>query len=280
MSLSWPEPMWRNRLRVLVGSDRLMLSSYRRGLLPTLMREECIPVTAAAGEEAWRAAMAALPAALAPSLTDRPDVTVVLSNEFVRPLLLPANAALRTPQEWTALARHRLTAVHGEAVQDWLVRVAETTPGGPRIACAMDRGLLDAIDEHLAGSGAHLASVQPYLMTAYNQLQSLIGNESCWLVIEEAGCLTLSLLQQGQWQAIRRRWVDPDWCDELPDILARKAAMLALDQPCQRAIVCSRRPAGDSGTRWPPGAASPFQISLQSLDYDSLALSLSPPHHH
>lgn len=267
--MSWPDPMWRNQLRILVGGSRVLLNSYRRGLLPSQMREDCVSVSPQPGAEPWRAALAALPGAMAPSLAERPDVTVVLSNQFVRYVLLPPNPALQTPQEWNALARHRFTAIHGEVTNDWLVRVSETAPEGARIASAIDIGLLDALDDCFAGSGAHLSSVQPYLMTAFNHVQPQLGRAPCWLVIEEEGCLTLSLLAAGRWEALRSRWVDAGWEAELPRLLARKQALLGLDEPCRRAILCSTGTA-DARTVLPDGHG----LELQRVDYDRIALNL------
>lgn len=250
----------------MLGADALTLSAWRRGFRPTLVREESIALHARPGAAPWQAAIEALPVALAPSLAERPEVTVILSNHFVRYALLPWNDTLKTAQEWTDLARHRLSAIHGDAVNGWLVRVAETHPQGPRIVSAIDKGLLEALDDQLCGSGVMLKSVQPYLTTAFNQAQKEIARESCWFVIEDSGCLTVSLLLDGRWYAIRSGWVDERWTDSLPDILERKAAMLALQQPCNRAIVCTRQYVD---------AARHASLRLQTLDFTKLAMALS-----
>jgi hypothetical protein len=264
--------LWRNHLRVVLGTDRLTLSAYRRGLRPALLREESIPLRCAAGPAAapWRAAVEALSAALAPSAAERPEVTVILSNQFVRYALLPWNPALKSADEWTALARHRLAGIHGEGINDWLVRVSETVHQGARVASAVDCELLDALDDKVTGSGCHLKSVQPYLMTAYNQIQRQmelgeIGRDSCWFVIEESGCLTVSLMRNGDWQALRSRWVDEHWQASLPEILERKAALLSLEEPCNQAIVCTQQ-------AFDPALHG--RLRTHALDYDKLALAI------
>jgi len=262
-------PLWRNQLRILLGADRLVLSGYRRGLNPALVREESIPLQArpdARNDSApWRAAVEALPGALVPSRAERPDVTVVLSNHFVRYALLPWNPALKTAEEWMALARHRMSAVHGDAVNDWLIRIAETTPQGPRIVSAVDKALIEELDDRFMGSGASLGSVQPFLMTAFNHIQPLLGNEACWFVTEDAGCMTVALMREGQWQAIGSRWVDERWSTCLPEILARKSAMLALEEPINEAIVCTR-------AQFDPGMHA--MLNTRTVNYDRLAMML------
>lgn len=259
-------PLWRNHLRILLGADRLVLSGYRRGLVPAQTREDSIALQPRSGAAPWRAAMDVLTPALAPSLADRPDATVVLSNHFVRYALLPWNPALKTREEWMALARHRLSSIHGEAVNDWLIRVAETAPQGPRIASAVDKVLLDELDDRFQGTGIALSSVQPFLMTAFNRIQPMLGRDPCWFVIEEAGNLTVSLMREGRWQAIRSRWVDERWSATLPEILERKSAMLALDEPCNRAIVCTRHAFDPAMHR---------SLNARAVSFDQLALSLN-----
>jgi hypothetical protein len=84
-----------------------------------------------------------------------------------------------------------------------------------------------------------LVSVQPFLMTAFNRVRTLIGKQSCWLVLEERGRLTLALLNRGGWHAIRSRRVDERWQGLLPEILQREEALLGLEEPCTQAYVHS-----------------------------------------
>jgi hypothetical protein len=115
--------------------------------------------------------------------------------------------------------------------------VSETAPRGPRIACAADKALLEALDEKLGAARVDLASVQPFLMSAFNRMRRRIGNAPCWLAIAEPGRLTLALLRGGAWRAIRSRRIDAHWRASLHEILEREAALLALGRPCKQVIV-------------------------------------------
>lgn len=232
--------LWRDQVRLGVGPDRLVLAAYRRGVHPRLVRKDILRVDAADAADAavpWQAAIDAVPSSLAGLATQRPDVSVVLSNMFVRYALLPWNPALRTEAEWLALARHRLESVHAESAGQWEVRVTETMRGGPLVACAVEQSLLDALEAKISEGRARLLSVQPYLMAAFNRLRHKISNQSCWLVIEEPGCLLLVLIQRGSWVSIRNRRVDERWREEFPEILERESALLALGEPCTEIVV-------------------------------------------
>jgi hypothetical protein len=186
----------------------------------------------------WRAALEALPAILKSS-TSR-DASVVLADQFVRYALLPWNEAVKTQEQWLALARHRFSALHGATAAAWDVKVTETAPHGSRLACAVDRELIESIASAFVAANVNLVSVQPFLVAAFNRIRQQIGNGSCWIVVEEPGRLTLALIQRGAWVAIRSRRSDERWRIVLPEILERESAFLGLDKPCTRVIVCAQ----------------------------------------
>jgi hypothetical protein len=228
--------LWLNHLRIGLCPDRLVLTGYRRGLRPAINSKDVIRLESSPAAH-WQAAADSLLPAIAACGAHKPRVTIVLSNHFVRYSLLPWNSTLTTKDEWLALARQRFAVVYGNAGDDWAFRVSETAPTGPRIVAATEQALLDAVAARIAQSGATLASVQPYLMVAYNRVRSALGAERCWLVIGEPGRLTLALIEDGVWRAVRSRVVDDRWRTELPAILERESAVLALEQPCTQAVI-------------------------------------------
>jgi len=230
--------LWRNHLRISLCADRLVLAGYARGLRPGKPKGNVMPVQVLPNAEEWRGAVEALPEVL--SAHKNHDVSVVIADQFVRYVLLQWNAALKTDAQWMTLARHRLTAVHGAAAADWDIKLTETAPMGPRLACAVDRELIQALEAKFVAANARLVSVQPFLVTAFNHIRKTIGKDSCWLVIEEPGRLTLAFIQRGVWVAIRSRRSDHRWRETLPELIERESAFLALSEPCTRVIVCAQ----------------------------------------
>jgi hypothetical protein len=238
----------RNQLRVGLCPDRLILAAYRGGRHRAIVKSEIVPVdgprevgpnrrSSDQPFRNWQAAVDALPSALAALKPEKAQVTVILSNHFVRYAVLPWNAALKSADEWLAFARHRLENVHGPAATDWDVRVSATAPQGSRVVSAVDRALLDAVSARVAEGGAALVSVQPHLMAAFNRVHSRLESTTCWLLIDEPGRLTLALIQDGAWHSIRSRRVEGDWRHQLPEILERESAALALAVPCTDVVV-------------------------------------------
>jgi hypothetical protein len=214
------------------------LSAERLVLRASKSRNAVVALQVNPNEVDWRAAVDAIPQVLAGHKNH--DVSVVLADQFVRYALIPWNAALKTEEQWLTLARHRLTAVHGAPAADWDLKLTETAPQGPRLACAVDRALLGELAAKFVSANMRLSSVQPFLVAAFNRIRGTVGNGSCWLVIEEPGRLTLAFIQRGVWVAIRSRRADQGWRAMLPEIIERESAFLALSEPCTRVIVCAQ----------------------------------------
>ena len=247
--------LWRNHLRISLAPDRLVLRANKS-------RTSAVPVQIDPNVAEWRAAVEALPGVLA--AYRQHDVGVVLADQLVRYALLPWNAALRTDDQWLALARHRLAVVHGAAANDWDVKLTATGPNAPRLACAVDRALLGELAAKVAQSDARLVSVEPFLVAAFNRIRRTVGGGSCWLVIEERGRLTLAFIQRGVWVAVRSRRADRGWRAALPDLIERESSFLALSEPCTRIVVCAQ---DDFDAKMHQA------LRTQAVDYKELALA-------
>ena len=241
--------LWRNKkLRIGIAPDRIYLTGAKS-------------VELAANDGSWTEPVAALGAALAGR---KGEAAVVLADQFVRYALLPHNDAVKSPEQWLALARHRFGALHGAIAAEWEVKVTQTAPLGARMACAVDRELIEQLAGVFVAASVKLISVQPFLVAAFNRIRQTVGNGSCWIVVEEPGRLTLALLQRGAWVAIRSRRSDERWRMVLPEILERESAFLGLDQPCTRVIVCAQG-------EFDPEMHQSWRA--QSLSYRDLALA-------
>jgi hypothetical protein len=130
------------------------------------------------------------------ALGKRVDVSVVLSNHFVRYAVLPPQDGSATPEEEIALARFHFTKIHGERVKGWEVRVSEG------LACAIDTALLEGLKSCFVKTKPRLASVQPALMAAYNRARRRIPREGAWLVLSESERTCLARLAPQGWASV------------------------------------------------------------------------------
>lgn len=179
MSLLWPE-----RVTVSLEPHRVMVG------------KRAVDADPEYGAEPWHGALEALRREAA-AWRKRIDVSVVLSNHFVRYAVLPPQDGAATAEEEIALARFQFTRIHGERVKGWEVRVSE------ELACAIDTALLEGIRSAFPHSGkARLVSVQPFLMTAYNRTRARIPREGAWLLLAEAGRTCLARIAPKGWASI------------------------------------------------------------------------------
>jgi hypothetical protein len=241
--------LWRNReLRIGLAPERVYVSGAKSIDLP-------------ANDGGWAAPLQAVPEVLKGRSG---TASVVLADQLVRYALLPHNEALKSDAQWAALGRHRFSVLHGPRADEWEVKIASTAPRGARLAVAVDKALIHGLIRIFHGQGVKLASVQPFLIAAFNRIRRRVGNGSCWIVVEETGRLTLALIQRGVWLAIRARRSDARWRKALGEILERESAFLGLSQPITRVLVCAQGAFdAELNEHW----------RAEAMDYRELALS-------
>jgi hypothetical protein len=216
--------------RVLIGLAPSSLACVRieGGLRPRIAEKRAVDCDAQSGAEPWRGAVAAL-AGLAASLKDRrSSVSVVLSNHFVRYALVPRSEGLDRDAENLAFARYCFGKIHGERSKGWEVRLSESESGSARIAGAIDAELLQAIGACFpAGGKARLASVQPYLMSAFNQWRAIVGSGPAWMLLVEPQRACLAHLENGRWDAVRNTRGEFEGPEQWAELLDRERHLVA-----------------------------------------------------
>jgi hypothetical protein len=208
--------LWPERLLISLAPDEVALLRLARGLRPRILSKQALECDPAFGAAPWQGAVATLGAALEPLRGERLDATVVLSNHFVRYALVRPEAALAGPAEQLGLARFQFARIYGERAKGWDVRLSPARRGAPRLASALDAGLVPAIRACFArGAKLRLLSVQPYLMAAFNCWRAAIGQADGWLLLLEPQRACLALQAGHRWaavQTLRGAYADPeDW---------------------------------------------------------------------
>ena len=242
-------PWLREELRIVLCPHQVMLLPVRRtltmrGLRHTIHDPQTVSCQGATGAQPWRSALPALEAALPSAATRRSAATVVLSNHFLRYVLVPWRAGLDDAQEDLSYARHCFTKVYGKAALQWEVRLSPQAPEMPRVASAVDTDLLDGLRSVFTRTGVAARSIQPHLMAAFNNARGHLRQHSAWLALLEPGLLCLALLRNGHWSRVRTLRIERPWREELPQALEREA-FLADDPEVPHEVWVGRLEAGD-----------------------------------
>lgn len=230
-------PLWRDKVRIVLCKDRVIVLRLRGGARDRIVSKSTIPY--AGSEPGWQPVLALLQKSMQGNDVKKAYATVILSNHFVRFLVLPWNEATLSAAEQMALVQHRFTEVYGESSERWEYRLSEGSFGAPSLASAIPQEMLSQLKSVFEASSLRLCSVQPYLMTAFNVCRSELANEDGWFVLAERDIFCIGLLQGGQWSSIRLRRVVADWFEEAMLLLEREALLMANGNQLNKVFVYS-----------------------------------------
>ena len=135
----------------------------------------------------------------------------------------------------------------------------------------MDAQLLQALRAVFVRAKVKLKSVQPQLMTAYNNCQARLQNEDAWFVLFEHGSLCLGRVQQGHWNSVRTLKVGSDWLARLPEILDREAYLSELNASSDQIFLWAPEHSSAAlpqSTRWKISMVAPVIPSGFLPEYD------------
>jgi hypothetical protein len=186
---------------------------------------------AAAAAPPWNGALAALEQQLDGLAGRRITLRVILSNRLVRYAVVPWQAGLHGAAEVEAYVRHHFVQMYGSAAETWDLCVSPAPDGHPRLASAIDVGLLDALRGLCSAKRIHLAAVSPQLAAMFNRYRKRLAASCGWLVLADAGLVCIALFDNGRWLSVRSART-ARWQQELPGLIEREA--------------CLANPAGDA----------------------------------
>jgi len=225
----------RNELRVVLNRDQVQLVSYAcdltlKGWTYQIVGKQILPCAESA-DTPWGNALMTLDTALS-ELAQKPACAhVVLSNHFMRYTMVPWSENLSNDAEELAYAKHCFIRAYGADAETWELLMNHDIAGTAQLACAVDRELLKTLRALFARVNVKLKSVQPHLMTAYNNCHASLKNNDAWLALFEQGCLCLGFVRQGHWNSVRTLKVKSDWLEKLPEMLDREVSLSELDSP-------------------------------------------------
>jgi hypothetical protein len=148
---------------------------------------------------------------------------VVLSGSLLRWQLLPWRPELLGAQEVAVYAKLRFAETFGPVADTWQVLHAPQAPGRAMPACAVDAALLTALQSLCRSAKVRLDAVVPYFSHAADHWRGTLGKGSTWFGLVEPQWLSLGLLHEGAWMALRSQRLDADWPKVLPGLMARMA---------------------------------------------------------
>jgi len=271
-----------DRVLIALAPDSLALLRVSSGVRPRVIEKRTIACDPAFGAQPWHGAAAALGKFAEEARDANAEVTVVLSNHFVRFILVPWSEGLGKAEEQTAFVRYCFAKVHGERSKDWDLRLSPTPAGSARIASAVDSSLVQAVRAAFPPAArAKLVSLQPYLMSAFNRWRKDVKGERAWFLLVEPQRACLARIEGGRWSAVRNTRGNFDEPGQWAGLLDRERHRVGGDGASEGVYVHAPRSAkalSVEGEAWPfrslalapteglaPAESEPFAMALCAL---------------
>ena len=213
--------LWAERLRIGLSPGRVDLARFSWGGR-RLLKESSVECERASDKPAWAPALQALDPALAGFASRRDSTAVVLSNTFVRYLVIPWQPDVSGARELAELAALRFRRTFGEHAADWTIRCNAGAYGEAIVACAVETALVTALRERLRAHKLRLTSLQPLLMAAYNDHRKALAPTNAFATIER-GRVCLGVMHEGRWSHIVSRRAAADAAGAIGQELAALA---------------------------------------------------------
>ena len=220
MSLLWP-----NRLQIHLSMQGATIIGQTTASQNTLNKTY---VASIEGHQApnWQTASSSLDALLhVTPVKPNMHLSVVLSSDFIRYQLLPAQQVSMSVTEKIAYAGVAFREIYGAETDGWKFKLHDTGFNQASLAAALDEAFLQKLQQVAQQHQTKLVSVQPYLMSAYNSCRIHLAKLSGYFVVAEANQFLLLNMLQGGLQNLRTRAAGSDWEQDLKKLLQRESIL-------------------------------------------------------
>lgn len=235
-----------SRVRVYLAGDQVG-AVRERGLLRARVECEAARVQADdAGPHPWAAAVRALGELISGRKWRGLPVDVALSSEFVRFALVPGIRRQLSSQEAQALAHSVFSRVLDDAA--WSVRYC-AADRETIIAAAVEKSLLDSLEDTVNSRACTLRSVSPLWSCAVNRARRRLARRSAWMVLAESRAAAFGLLDRGKWRAVRAKALDAERGLGVARLIERESRYLGTDT--RDVVVLGDEPLDEGfGSQW------------------------------
>jgi hypothetical protein len=142
-------------------------------------------------------------------------VSVVLSSRWCRMMMIPWSDAMLEDDSAEHFLQSQYVALYGDEALGWTIAVDDAPYGHPRLACAIERELLQSLHQLVSDSKSRCQLVEPVISAAWRIVARLSGLSTKAFAIIEGDRLSLACAIQGKITAIQSQACGKDWTGEL-----------------------------------------------------------------
>lgn len=215
--------LWRDQIQVFLAPGRVDWVRSKRGFKPVQTARITLPCSPVQGAPVWEPALRQLEKNL--SAAAGTELSITLSNHFVRYAVLPPQAEITTPEEVNSYAAFRMREVYADRADSWVLSVSGWSPVSGAVCAAISRDLMIRLEQMAQRYQCKFQGAEPYLASVYDRWQKLLGGPKTYLAVIEAGRICIALLADGIWLNIRNQRILHDAADELLAALDQEAVL-------------------------------------------------------
>ena len=197
-------PLFRKQLHVVIYPDRVILRGLGKGIRRTVVLQKKLPCQPKPDAPNWQSALSTFEYWLASSEMKEADVTIILSNHFVRYSLIPNSTEVNSHDEAQTLAKILFEDIYGLVAKKWEFAIEDGVNGESRLIAAIDSDFLIKIVEIIKICSMRLSTITPYFVSAFNRFNRQIPNCSCFFALVEHDLMMLATFNKSTLTSIRR----------------------------------------------------------------------------
>jgi hypothetical protein len=228
-------PSLNKRLFVALSPTRISMLMLGRGYKPKIVAryDEILPPPSL--RQPWELVLNRFTQLLSQPEWQKVEVSTVLSNQLFRFEVMTLGAQLKQYSAQEAFAKYTFSHAYGTKTEHWTLCIQSGKKDAPRLVSAIDKALLEGLQQACTAHQLQLKLVTPYLTPLFNRFQKQFTSALSWLVIHESGYTLMALLSAGRFVAING--VYHDTIEELPMLLDRENLVCTLQEPCIQVLL-------------------------------------------
>lgn len=228
--------LWRDQIAVFLGPERISRVHSSRGLrsVTSAAVTESIHNTQDA-QSTWMKPLNQLEKMLGD--TAGAEMTVTLSNHFVRYVTLPPQSEITTPEEVFAYADFRMREIFGKRVDQWALSVSLWNPAYGAVCAAISQALLTKLEETAVLHRIKFNHVEPYFTAVIDRWIKSLNQQKSYVALVETGRVCVGLLENGIWKSIRNQKVLQNVVNELWTVLDQEAVLSGQKEPVENVFL-------------------------------------------
>jgi hypothetical protein len=145
-----------------------------------------------------------------------------LSSRWCRMMSVPWSDALLSAPSAQRFLQTQFMSLYGDVARDWVVTCDDAPYGEPRMACAIERDLLEALQQAAAENMHPLHAIESVIPVAWRAIAAKDGRSDAIAVIEP-GRITLARVRKRRLVALQSQPFLTSWQQELPQAWQRWA---------------------------------------------------------